>query len=185
MSCLSSNPRSELVSDAPMTQAPAVLAQHYGPLVFKAAYRVLGNAAMAEDVQQDVFLRLIEQPPQDVASWPAYLAAAAVRAAIDQLRHQQRWWRLVPLWRVHAPAHAASAEEAGVHDERARRLRAALATLPRRQAQCFGLRYLQGMDIDAIAAALALSPNNVNVTLHRARSRLEALLVGDTPEATP
>ncbi len=173
------------MSDAPLDQAPAALAQHYGPLVFRAAYRVLGNAAMAEDVQQDVFLRLVEQPPRDVVSWPAYLAAAAARAAIDQLRHQQRWWRLVPLWRMHAPTYAASAEDAGADDERARRLRAALAGLPRRQAQCFGLRYLQGLDIDAIAVALDMSANNVNVTLHRARTRLQALMGDDTTGATP
>ena len=40
------------------------LARTYGPTVFRAAWRVLGSRAAAEDVQQQLFLRLIESPPQ-------------------------------------------------------------------------------------------------------------------------
>ncbi|MBP6750293.1 MAG: sigma-70 family RNA polymerase sigma factor [Xanthomonadaceae bacterium] len=159
--------------------APEALAHQYGPLVFKAAYRVLGDAALAEDVQQDVFLRLLEAPPREVNSWPAYLSASAARGAIDVLRRQRRWWRVLPLWTAQEPTAAPSAEHENIASERGRQLRDALAALPRREAQCFGLRYLQGLDIGDIAQALAMSENNVNVTLHRARRRLEARL-GDT-----
>lgn len=162
-----------------VSDAPEALAHQYGPLVFKAAYRVLGDAALAEDVQQDVFLRLLEAPPREVNSWPAYLSASAVRGAIDVLRRQRRWWRVLPLWSAQEPAAAPSAEHENIALERGRQLRDALAALPRREAQCFGLRYLQGLDIGDIAQALAMSENNVNVTLHRARRRLEARL-GDT-----
>lgn len=164
---------------------PAALARQYGPLVFKAAYRVLGDAALAEDVQQDVFLRLLEARPDAVKSWPAYLTASAARAAIDVLRRQRRWWRLLPLWQMQAPSEAPSAEDAGMAREQAQRLRSALAGLPRREAQCFGLRYLQSLDIGEIAQALRMTENNVNVTLHRARRRLEAQLGAATVETTP
>jgi len=169
---------------------PEALARQYGPLVFKAAYRVLGDASLAEDVQQEVFLRLIEarssEPrPDAVKSWPAYLSAAAARAAIDVLRRQRRWWRLLPLWQMHTPTEAPSAEDTGMAREQAQRLRNALAALPRREAQCFGLRYLQSLDIGEIAQALAMTENNVNVVLHRARRRLEAQLGDATVETTP
>ncbi len=164
---------------------PESLARQYGPLVFKAAYRVLGDASLAEDVQQDVFLRLIKTQPQAVKSWPAYLTASAARAAIDVLRRQRRWWRLLPLWQIHAPTEAPSAEDTGLAHEQAQRLRSALAGLRRREAQCFGLRYLQNLDIGEIAQALAMTENNVNVTLHRARRRLEAQLGDATVETTP
>jgi RNA polymerase sigma-70 factor (ECF subfamily) len=163
--------------------SPAELVRDYGPLVFRAAYRVLGNAAMAEDVQQDVFLRLLENPPAGVDSWPAWLGAAAVRAAIDVLRGQRRWWQRLPLFAATLPAAAPSAEHAGIDDERGRRLRAALATLSAREAQCFSLRYLQEMELDQIAAALAINTNAVGVALHRARRRLEAQLA-ETKETT-
>jgi len=167
------------------TDTPAALARHYGPLVFRAAFRVLGDAGLAEDVQQDVFLRLLEQPPRDVVSWPAFLTAAAVRRAIDRQRQQRRWWRLLPLWRAQAPESAVSSEEVGVADERARRLRTAMKDLSPREAQCFSLRYLEGMAVDDIARVLAITSNTTHVTLHRARRRLEAQLGDDVTEVFP
>jgi RNA polymerase sigma factor (sigma-70 family) len=172
------------VTEFAASDDPEALARQYGPLVFKAAYRVLGDASLAEDVQQEVFLRLIETSPRAVASWPAYLTASATRGAIDVLRRQRRWWRLLPLWQMHTPTEAPSAEDTGMAREQAQRLRSALAALPRREAQCFGLRYLQSLDIGEIAQALAMTENNVNVTLHRARRRLEAQLGDATVETT-
>ena len=173
------------MSAASPTESPDALVRLYGGLVFKAAYRVLGDSAQAEDVQQDVFLRLMEVPPAEVVSWPAFLTAAATRTAIDQLRQTRRWWRLLPLWRAQTADAAPSAEEAGVEHQRAQRLRAAIAALSAREAQCFTLRYLQGLDIADIANELALSVNNVNVSLHRARRRLEAQLGEHAGEITP
>jgi RNA polymerase sigma-70 factor (ECF subfamily) len=177
---------SELVADSTLAESPEALARKYGPLVFKAAYRVLGDAALAEDVQQDVFLGLIESRPRGVDSWPAYLSASAARAAIDVLRRQRRWWRLLPLlWSSSASTTTESPELIGMEHEQAKQLRNALAQLPRREAQCFSLRYLQGMEIGEIAGALGLSENNTNVTLHRARRRLEARLADAIVESKP
>ena len=64
----------------------AALARQYGPTVFRAAWRILGSRAAAEDVQQQLFLRLIESPPRGVQSWPAWLTASATRLAIDLRR---------------------------------------------------------------------------------------------------
>jgi RNA polymerase sigma factor (sigma-70 family) len=200
MSCSTHADRNRQVTESAVSDDPEALARQYGPLVFKAAYRVLGEASLAEDVQQDVFLRLIEtrygstrhgstqhgsMQHGSVTSWPAYLTASATRAAIDVLRRQRRWWRLLPLWRMHAPTEAPSAEDTGLARERAQGLRAALAGLPRREAQCFGLRYLQDLDIGEIARVLEMTENNVHVTLHRARRRLEARLGDHTTEAMP
>jgi len=159
----------------------AALATEHGRLVFRAAYRVLGDAAQAEDVQQEVFLRLLESDRTAVVSWPAFLTAAATRVAIDVLRRRQRWWALLPKWRAQAAETTASAEAVGIEAERATRLRQALGRLSRREAQCFALRYLDGLDLPEVAAELRLTQNNVGVILHRARRRLEAIL-DDTHE---
>ncbi|HKR95893.1 MAG TPA: sigma-70 family RNA polymerase sigma factor, partial [Candidatus Angelobacter sp.] len=56
-------------------------------LVFRAAYRVTGNATDAEDVLQTVFLRLVrlEKFPE-ISNLPGYLHRSAVNASLDLLR---------------------------------------------------------------------------------------------------
>jgi len=151
----------------------AALARQYGPIVFRAAWRVLGVSAAAEDVQQQVFLRLIESPPRNVESWPAYLATMGTRLAIDHLRRQRRWRLLAPLWKSYepedSPAEDAERAEAG------RFMRAALARLNPRDASCFVMRHLHGLAPAAIGAALGISENHVSVSVHRARKALEAM----------
>jgi RNA polymerase sigma-70 factor (ECF subfamily) len=151
----------------------AALARQYGPTVFRAAWRVVGARAAAEDVQQQVFLRLIESPPRNVASWPAYLTTVATRLAIDHLRRQRRWRLLAPLWRTDdaddSPAEEAERAEAG------RFMRQALTRLNPKDASCFVMRHLHGLTPAVIGAALGLTENHVSVSVHRARKALEAM----------
>lgn len=151
----------------------AALARQYGPAVFRAAWRILGSRPAAEDVQQQLFLRLIESPPRAVDSWPAYLTASATRLAIDHLRRQRRWKLLAPLWRndddSDAPDQDAEREQA------ARFMRGALARLNPRDAECFVMRHLHGLTPATIGAALGISENHVSVSVHRARKALEAM----------
>jgi RNA polymerase sigma-70 factor (ECF subfamily) len=151
----------------------AALARQYGPAVFRAAWRILGSRAAAEDVQQQLFLRLIESPPRAVESWPAYLTASAVRMAIDSLRRQRRFKLLAPLWKTEEPdeSPADDAERA----DAARFLRAAIAKINPRDASCFVMRHLHGLTPAAIGSALGISENHVSVSVHRARKALEAM----------
>ena len=151
----------------------AALARQYGPTVFRAAWRVLGTRAASEDVQQQVFLRLIESPPRNVESWPAYLTTVSTRLAIDHLRRQRRWRLLAALWKADEPVD--SPAEDAERAEASRFMRAALARLKPRDASCFVMRHLQGLAPAAIGAALGISENHVSVSVHRARKALEAM----------
>lgn len=154
----------------------AGLARAHGRSVFTAAYRILGDAAAAEDVQQEVFLRLISRRPTAIDSWPAYLCAAAARLAIDRLRRERRWQRLRPLWLGGAATDAPSAEHVSMDHEQAAQLRTALAGLNRKQAQCFALRCFEGLELGVIATQLGITENDVSVTLHRAGRALRTAL---------
>ena len=149
------------------------LARTYGPAVFRAAWRILGSRSAAEDVQQHLFLRLIESPPRRVDSWQAYLTASATRLAIDHLRRQRRWRVLAQLWK--------SDELEDPPDEDVERaqtsafMRAAFAKLKPRDAECFVLRHLHGLAPATIGAAIGISENHVSVSVHRARKALELM----------
>ena len=151
----------------------AALARQYGPMVFRAAWRIVGSRAAAEDVQQQLFLKLLESPPRRVDSWPAYLTAAATRLAIDHLRRQRRWRLLAPLWKSDEPED--SPAEDLERQQASRFLRIALARLNPRDAACFVLRHLHGLAPAVIGTELGISENHVSVSVHRARKALEVM----------
>jgi RNA polymerase sigma factor (sigma-70 family) len=149
------------------------LARAYGPTVFRAAWRILGQRAAAEDVQQQLFLRLLEKPPRDVDSWPAFLTASATRLAIDHLRRQRRWSLLAPLWRSEPPADGP--DEDAERSEAARFMRRGLARLNARDAACFVMRHWHDLPPAQIGRELGISENHVSVSVHRARKALESM----------
>src|SRR5262245_31773914 len=61
-------------------------------LVYRAAYRITGNAEDAEDVLQTLFLRLLRREcPPDIEKNPkAYLHRAAVNIALDVVKLRNR-----------------------------------------------------------------------------------------------
>ncbi|MEX2499868.1 MAG: sigma-70 family RNA polymerase sigma factor [Wenzhouxiangellaceae bacterium] len=163
------------------------LAVDHGRDVFAAAFRVTGNGAVAEDIQQNVFVRLIERPPKArIESWKSYLCAMATRAAIDELRRGQRWKRLTgPLL---AARSSPDAQPTTALDNRirARTLRVALGRIPRRQAECFALRFFDGLELAEIADAMSTTSNAVSVTLNRAVRALQhriSVIETRSPEA--
>lgn len=152
--------------------APAgfdALYERHAEGVFRAALRVTGRAADAEDVLQTVFLRVLSRGEQEAASArpAAYFRRAAVNAAVDLLRRRA----------VHAEtpyddrAPHAAVEPALLLKEQLRR---AIATLDPEDAALFLLRYVEGLSNQELADLFQLEKNNVAVRLHRIRGRLQA-----------
>ncbi len=143
------------------------LFDEYHGMVFRTAYRLTGNAADAEDVLQNIFLRLMRRPPgEELRDEESYLRRAAVNASLDVLRAKQTNSTL-PLNDVSA--------EAGKSDAREIResLRRAFARLTPRSAEIFALRYIEDFSNQQIARMLNISQVLVAVTLHRTRRQLQ------------
>ena len=141
--------------------------RHYDA-VFRAAYRVTGNPADAEDVLQTVFLRVLARG-REVEAAPlqtAYFRRAAVNAAVDLLR--RRTLHAESEFDDQAP-HAAVPPPSLLKE----RLRRAIATLERDDASLFLLRHVEGLSNDELARMFQLEKNNVAVRLHRIRLRLQ------------
>jgi RNA polymerase sigma-70 factor (ECF subfamily) len=153
----------------------AIFREHHGA-VYRAAYRITGNAADAEDVLQTVFTRLLrrEEQPDLSNSAGSYLHRAAVNAALDLMRRRKRA-RAVDVDDV---GDQLVDEDAGPERRRgsreiAQRVREALSRLSPRQAEIFSLRYLDGLGNLEIAKMLGSSQTSIAVILHRARHRLQ------------
>jgi RNA polymerase sigma-70 factor (ECF subfamily) len=142
--------------------------RHY-EAVFRAALRVTGNPADAEDVLQTVFLRVLGRGEEiDLAALSsAYFRRAAINAAVDLLRRRA----------VHAAAEYDDEASHGASEPPLllkERLRRALATLDGDEAALFLLRHVEGLSLEELAVAFHLAKNNVAVRLHRIRRRLQA-----------
>jgi RNA polymerase sigma-70 factor, ECF subfamily len=161
---------------SPATDLERVFRENYAA-VFRAAYRVTGNAADAEDVLQTVFLRMVKRDAEaePVENMSSFLHRSAINAALDLVRSRTHV-RNVPLddWE---PVLAESAhrrpDRAQTSAEIREWLRGALARLNPRIAQMFILRFFEGKDNPEIARLLDTTPGTVAVTLSRTRDRLE------------
>lgn len=142
-------------------------------LVFRAAYRITGNAGDAEDVLQTVFLRLLRQEPGlEMKSPRAYLHRAAVNAALDLLRARKDHLHVSldgETGSLLMPA-TPGGQEAG---ELRQWLRLALARLNPRWAEMFVLRFVEDLSNREIAALMNTSSAVVAVVLHRTRTQLK------------
>ncbi len=157
------------------------LAQEHGRMVFATAYRILGDAHDAEDVLQDVFLKLLgpsngRRQLGSVRDWGAYLRVTASRSAIDLLRRNARRIGRTPDLADVEDFRGESVEETSSRRQMARYLRDAVAALPRRDSEVFALRYFEELSYRDIARQLEISVNQVGVSLHRSRNRLKELL---------
>jgi RNA polymerase sigma-70 factor (ECF subfamily) len=165
----------EQVNTVPVTELETLFQAHHGR-VFRTAQRITGSAADAEDVLQNVFLRLIKgQEDYDLSRNPeAYLSRAAINASLDLLRSRSRS-KVVALDDVHADTLASGFRNPEIDhaDQELQTLvRQAVSRLGKTAGEMFVLRYYEGFDNKEIAALLNTSPLVVGVVLHRARTKL-------------
>jgi RNA polymerase sigma-70 factor (ECF subfamily) len=156
-----------MTSPVPLPAFAELYERHY-EAVFRAALRVTGNPADAEDVLQTVFVRVLSRggDVEDVALPAAYFRRAAVHAAVDVLRRRE--------------VHAESAVDEGALPAfqppllLKEQLRRAIAVLDSDDASLFLLRHVEGLSIEELGEMFAMEKNNVSVRLHRIRQRLQA-----------
>jgi RNA polymerase sigma-70 factor (ECF subfamily) len=155
---------------------PVVFEQAYDEhsrLVYAAAYRILGNAAQAQDVVQDVFLRLWRRPRTfDSARGELgpYLRMMARSRALDLWREGQAAGRASDRLKV-AVAQAEPRDEAerpstqAERSEQGETVRAAVRRLPDAQREAVVMAYWGGLTADEIA-------RRIEVPLGTAKSRI-------------
>ena len=147
----------------------------HGAAVYRLALCRLQNTADAEDVYQDVFLRLLGEEAGD---WDGeYLKAWLLRTALNRCVDVQRF-RLrrpvLPLDQV--------PELARPVDDEAAELWEAVSRLPERERTAVHLHYAEGYRTEEIAAMLGVPGTTVRTWLRRARMRLKGLLGGTDDE---
>lgn len=140
--------------------------RHYDR-VYGLLFRLVGNRAEAEDLTQEVFLKLYHhtfgQREHNVSAW---LYRVATNTGYNAIRSRNRRWQR-NVWLVPDPKGSPGADREVEQRETEAAVRAALARLPERQAQLLLLRQM-GLSYAECAEACGVASGSVGTLLARA-----------------
>lgn len=153
----------------------ALIGRHYDR-IYRAAWRLLGNRTDAEDVAQDVAVKLATairgwRGDAELSTW---IYRITWNAATDMLRARQRIRALAPsemMSLVDCPSPTTAEDEA-----EGRELWSAVRALPPQQRDAVLFVYGEDMSHGEAAAIMGCSENTVSWHLHAARKRLRTML---------
>jgi RNA polymerase sigma-70 factor (ECF subfamily) len=140
----------------------------YGDMLYRVALSRLGNAADAEDVVQDVFLKYMSAPPafEDENHEKAWFLRSTIHRSIDLVR-KQKGKVFVSL----DQAQHVAAED----DEKVREILSLLELLPEIYKDVVVLHGLEGFSLEECAKILGISLSAAKMRLSRAREMLKIL----------
>jgi RNA polymerase sigma-70 factor (ECF subfamily) len=151
----------------------------HAPAVFGLAVRVLGSDALAEEIVQDVFVRLWSSPERyDAQRGPlrAYLLAMTHSRAVERVRSEESQRRRVeqvrrePLHVVRDPADEVADRGDGAA------VRRALADLPADQRDAIQLAYFDGLSYREVAERLEEPEGTVKYRIRSGMQKMKAAL---------
>jgi RNA polymerase sigma-70 factor (ECF subfamily) len=159
------------------------LYDRYGTLVYSTALRVVGDAQLAEDIAQEVFLRIWRRPDHYVPQrgrFVTWLLSVARNGAVDHVRTRGRRRRHETAGQElerELPAHEGQdpALMAQLADER-QKVRRALASLPLEQRRVIEMAYYGGYTQQEIAAMLSQPLGTVKTRIRLGMQKLRATL---------
>ncbi|HKO20257.1 MAG TPA: sigma-70 family RNA polymerase sigma factor [Acidobacteriaceae bacterium] len=151
----------------------AALVRDYSGLLYRVALSLLRNAAEAEDVVQDVFLRVLQRQGElgKIAEIRAWLVRITWNLAIDRTR-KVRPDQMDEMFAAELVSRQTPADEAIEEANRIRRVLAAIERLPKLERQVLLLSAMQELSNAEIAAVVCKSESGVRSLLFRARTRL-------------
>ena len=169
-----------MLNAAVMTDIPRVLNDSFDQVVrerqiriLRTAYRIVGNWADAEDVAQEVFVRLHRHGlgfPNEGALG-GWLYRVTVNLCLDHGRSSRPGHELPELH-----SQTASPDAAAFREQQKERLMAALALLPPKERAAVVLREIEGLSTAEVAGILGSAEGTVHSQISKAVTRLREIL---------
>lgn len=159
------------------------LVERHRSMVYRVAYQFAGNHHDAEDIAQEVFIKVyrsLDRFRQD-AQLTSWMYRIVMNACIDH-RRRQRPAVAAPFGEeaeqkmLNTPEDRPDPEERAYAGELGQVLESEIGRLPNGQRVVFVMRHHQGMKLSEIAEALGLAEGTVKRQLHAAVHRLRQAL---------
>lgn len=140
-----------------------------------------GSAAAAEDLLQELYIKLSGAPPAEIENGAAYLYRAGLNLLLDKKRAEMRNQRRD---RAYVDVHSGalgesdepSPEDAAEARHRLDRLLSVVKTLPPQCQRVFRMHKLEGMTHEEVARSLGISRSAVEKHVITALKRLASVL---------
>ncbi|MCM3140936.1 RNA polymerase sigma factor [Brevibacillus sp. MER 51] len=146
------------------------LCETYYEAVYRFLYHFVGNRCDAEDITQEVFIRVLEALPRydgrvQIKTW---IFSIAKHVAIDQYRRKKFRRILSTIWFNDIPATDGLPEVVFLEKERDQQLRNVILKLPQKYRMVIILRSMEACSVKETAEILGVSEAKVKVDYHRA-----------------
>ena len=147
----------------------------YADMVYRLAYAQVRNRTDADDIFQEVFVRLVKSSPEFGSD--EHMKAWLIRVTVNCSK--TLWlsaWKRRMVFLEDKDWNRLPAEEAPVENEA---LEEAMRALPMKMRRVIHLFYYEEMSVEQIGKALSEKPSTVRSQLSRARKILKKQLTGE------
>lgn len=156
----------------------------YKDKMFRLALRMLSKREEAEDLVQEVLIKLWQQNDRlaEVQNLEAWVIRLTKNQCIDRLRGGNqgiREWKDGLDWADSTPLPDARTESA----DTMQKLQKLMQRLPENQRMVMQLRDVEGMSYQEVGEALEIPLAQVKINLFRARQTMKTILTSKTPQA--
>lgn len=151
-------------------QALAELLTRHGPRVYGFLFKLVGNAHDAEDLTQEVFVRVY----RNIRQFDTRRSFAPWLFTITRRTAATFWRKKRPTVQIESdpPSHEADPQRQAESQDDCDRIWKFAHTLKKRHFQILWLRYREEFSMQEIAEIMGITDMNTKVLLHRARSDL-------------
>lgn len=152
------------------------IVKKYHRMVFTLAIKILKNREEAEELAQDVFLKVYQSlssfnKESKLSTW---IYKICYNASINKYRSQKKRMETTELngFTEHSISDTANAHHKMQTEEKKKAIKDSILKLPEADRIIITLYYYEDMSIKEIAAIVSLSTQNVKVKLYRSRKKL-------------
>jgi len=155
-----------------------LLVMPYSDRLYRMAFRLMGNREEAEDVVQDVYLKLwgMRNELRNYNSIEALSIRITRNLCLDCLRRRKTSQEAMKAGRIKGEGYSETPAESLEKKEEAELIHSLIAALPEPQRSLVHLRHLEGKEYDEIALMVNMNVNAIRVSISRARKQMREML---------